>query len=115
MLRGNIDKNCVISFGDPILAMILSSALAVAAAERCHDSCVLDGNQPVSRPAATQQHLACGAEPAWTTAYSREASGGHVYRLPRCLRHHQPPLPGRVLGSCRSTAEDPPHSEGHLR
>ena len=38
----------------------------------------------------------------------------HVYRLPRCLRHYQPPLPGRVIGSCRSTAEDPPHSEGHL-
>ena len=42
---------------------------AVAAAERCHDSRVLDGNQLVSRPAATQQHLACGAEPAWITAY----------------------------------------------
>ena len=48
-------------------------------------------------------------------ASGREASSGHVYRLPRCLRHHQPPLPGRVLGSCRSTAQDPPHSEGHLR
>ena len=40
---------------------------------------------------------------------------GHVYRLPHCLRHHQPPLPGRVFDSCRSTAQDPPHSEGHLR
>ena len=36
-------------------------------------------------------------------------------RLSRCLRHHQPPLPGRVLDSCRSTAQYPPHSEGHLR
>ena len=30
-------------------------------------------------------------------ASSRKAGGGHVYRPPRCLRHHQPPLPGRVL------------------
>ena len=48
-------------------------------------------------------------------ASDREAGSGHVYGLPRCLRHHQPPLPGRVPDSCRSTAEDPSHSEGHLR
>ena len=42
-------------------------------------------------------------------------SGCHVYRLPRCIRHHQPPLPGRVLDSCRSISQDPPHSEGPLR
>ena len=29
-----------------------------------------------------------------------------LYRLPRCLRHHQPPLPGLVLDSCRSTVQD---------
>ena len=61
---------------------------AVAAEERCHDSRVLDGNQPVSRPAATQQHLACGAKPEWTTAYS---CGTLVQLLGNCQSCHAGP------------------------
>ena len=48
-------------------------------------------------------------------ASGREASSGHVYRLLHCLPHHQSPLPGRNIDSCQSSAQDPPHSDGHLR
>ena len=35
--------------------------------------------------------------------------------IPRCLRHHQPPLSGRVHGSRQSVTQGAPHNEGHLR